>query len=628
MSRGVVMSHPVCLIENQNTPEGYKLVINQKAVQILEDITEPVVPVAIVGKYRTGKSYLMNKLAGSNDGFALGSTIQSKTKGIWMWCVPHPHKPGHTLVLLDTEGLGDVEKGDRKNDSWVFSLAVLLSSTLVYNSVGTIDQESLEKLHYVTELTERIKLKAKTSNDDDESAEFKRTFPSFIWCVRDFTLKLEQEGKQITEDEYLQMALNLKPGFSKAAREYNFPRECITHFFHSHKCFVFERPASTEDLQRLEELSESQLEPRFVKQAHRFCDFVFNNSQTKTLAGGHCVTGRMLGTLAVTYVESIRSGSVPCMENAVLALAQIENTAAIQKALSVYEAEMKQAEGTFPTETQDEFLSKQTQCEKKAVKVFMDRSFKDDKREYQGKLMGDLQQKHQEFAKRNEEASIHKCQDLLQVLSANLEKGIKNVVFSKPGGHKQYLKEKQKIMDTYNNSPGKGIKAALVLQQFIEGKKNIEMTVLQADESLTKQQKEMEEEKMKKEAAEKKLQEEKENARQLERTRKEQTQRLEQQAIMLKEKLEEERHMLLKENEWMIKEKMKEREKLAQEGLHNKAGMLGEQVNALQHQNNEISSPNWILEGIGTLVEVASLALPGAFGKAATVVSSFIRRIF
>lgn len=43
-------------------------------------------------------------------GFALGSTIESKTKGIWMWCVPHPSKQGHTLVLLDTEGLGDVHK--------------------------------------------------------------------------------------------------------------------------------------------------------------------------------------------------------------------------------------------------------------------------------------------------------------------------------------------------------------------------------------------------------------------------------------------------------------------------------------------------------------------------------------
>lgn len=43
-------------------------------------------------------------------GFNLGSTVRSETKGIWMWCVPHPTKPQFKLVLLDTEGLGDVEK--------------------------------------------------------------------------------------------------------------------------------------------------------------------------------------------------------------------------------------------------------------------------------------------------------------------------------------------------------------------------------------------------------------------------------------------------------------------------------------------------------------------------------------
>ena len=44
----------------------------------------------IAGKYRTGKSYLMNRLAGGNSGFGLGATIQSETKGIWMWAKPHP----------------------------------------------------------------------------------------------------------------------------------------------------------------------------------------------------------------------------------------------------------------------------------------------------------------------------------------------------------------------------------------------------------------------------------------------------------------------------------------------------------------------------------------------------------
>jgi len=43
-------------------------------------------------------------------GFQLGSTVQAKTKGIWVWCVPHPHEADTCLALLDSEGLGDVEK--------------------------------------------------------------------------------------------------------------------------------------------------------------------------------------------------------------------------------------------------------------------------------------------------------------------------------------------------------------------------------------------------------------------------------------------------------------------------------------------------------------------------------------
>lgn len=71
-------------------------------------------------------------------GFSLGSTVQSHTKGIWMWCVPHPQKPDHTLVLLDTEGLGDVEKVSIENsvlgqapDFWIFSTYFNFSSNKI-----------------------------------------------------------------------------------------------------------------------------------------------------------------------------------------------------------------------------------------------------------------------------------------------------------------------------------------------------------------------------------------------------------------------------------------------------------------------------------------------------------------
>jgi len=43
-------------------------------------------------------------------GFPLGPTVRAETKGIWMWCLPHPSQAGVALVLLDTEGLGDPNK--------------------------------------------------------------------------------------------------------------------------------------------------------------------------------------------------------------------------------------------------------------------------------------------------------------------------------------------------------------------------------------------------------------------------------------------------------------------------------------------------------------------------------------
>ena len=58
------MRGPECLIENVNR----RLLVNPKALKILSAIRQPVVVVAIVGLYRTGKSYLMNRLAGKNKG--------------------------------------------------------------------------------------------------------------------------------------------------------------------------------------------------------------------------------------------------------------------------------------------------------------------------------------------------------------------------------------------------------------------------------------------------------------------------------------------------------------------------------------------------------------------------------
>ena len=67
----------------------------------------------------------------------------------------------------------------------------------------------------MTELTELIRIKSSPISDDvQDSVEFVRFFPDFVWTVRDFMLELEFDGNPITEDEYLENALKLIPGIN------------------------------------------------------------------------------------------------------------------------------------------------------------------------------------------------------------------------------------------------------------------------------------------------------------------------------------------------------------------------------------------------------------------------------
>uniref|UniRef100_A0A8C3WV75 GB1/RHD3-type G domain-containing protein n=1 Tax=Catagonus wagneri TaxID=51154 RepID=A0A8C3WV75_9CETA len=432
MASGSNTMDPICLIENNNQ----LLSVNQKALQILEKISQPVVVVAIAGLYRTGKSYLMNRLAGQNHGFRLGSTVRSETKGIWMWCVPHPSKPDHTLVLLDTEGLGNVEKGDPKNDSWIFALAVLLSSIFVYNSMNTINHQALEQLNYVTELTELIRTKSSSENDGVEDAsEF-----------------LKLNGHPVTEDEYLENALKPIPGtHTHLAQISNLPREYIRHFFPKRKCFVFDRPINNKKLlASIENVSEDQLDPEFQEQTKKFCSYVFTNARTKTLRDGITVTGNRLGTLVVTYVDTINSGGVPCLESAVTTLAQLENSAAVQKAADHYSEQMAQRL-SLPTDTLQELLEVHAACEREALAVFMECSFKDDTQEFQRKL----EVIYQSF---RQKASVKYCQHTLDQLSKALRESISAGTFYAPGGHELYRRAKEMLERDYCQVPRKGVK--------------------------------------------------------------------------------------------------------------------------------------------------------------------------
>jgi hypothetical protein len=179
---------------------------------------------------------LLNKIILQNEGnqvgFGVGPTINPCTKGLWVWSKPiitkYKEKDLKVLVI-DSEGIGALNE-DANHDTRIFLLALLLSSYFIYNSMGTIDETALQNISVIVNLSKEIQIKERELTTDTD--EIPKYFPSFLWVVRDFTLRLVNNiGDQINSKEYLEKALELQKGASDAIENKNKIRRMIKHFF-------------------------------------------------------------------------------------------------------------------------------------------------------------------------------------------------------------------------------------------------------------------------------------------------------------------------------------------------------------------------------------------------------------
>ena len=255
--------------------------------------------ISLIGKYRTGKSFLLNKVFLKKKGFNVGSSIKACTKGIWLWSNPllisNSFCEEFPVFLIDTEGLCAYDE-EINHDSKIFLISVLISSLLIYNSFGTIDEQALNNLSLIVNLSKNLNKS--------------KYFPSFLWILRDFALKLEDnEGNLITAKEYLENALNAKN------EEKNYVRNVIKNYFKERDCFTIVRPVENEsDLQRLNYLEDEKIRPEFLEQIEILRNKIFMIVKPKNFEGKN-FSGENFFFFVENVVECVNNGNVPNIEN-------------------------------------------------------------------------------------------------------------------------------------------------------------------------------------------------------------------------------------------------------------------------------------------------------------------------
>lgn len=185
-------------------------------------------------------------------------SVNACTRGLWFYAEPITiEKEGEIfdIYIMDSEGLGGVDK-NQNYDVKIFTLAVLLSSFLIYNQVGVIDETAITNLSLVTNLAKNIQIQQRSNqmqqqaNNSEQLSEY---FPQFLWVLRDFILELaDEDGNSITPNEYLELCLKEAEGFSQKINEKNRIRNLIKSFFRNRYCFTMIRPTDDErDIQNL-----------------------------------------------------------------------------------------------------------------------------------------------------------------------------------------------------------------------------------------------------------------------------------------------------------------------------------------------------------------------------------------
>lgn len=293
------------------------LEVVSEGVSRLEAMREKLAIVAVVGGYHSGKSFLLNALNGANSGFEIKAGHEATTEGLWIGVTDMVSTvDGSKILLLDTEGFSAAGVAE-SFDAQVFSIAMLLSSHLVYNSKNVITQAEVEYLETLARRAHLWSLATDVRSDN---------FPPLKWAVQYFTSDLGS----VTPTKWLQTfigdCIGKKCGDEVGVHSHTpiGSRPLIDGNYTLAKLFnrdvnarVFYPPTTTcQSLSRLDVLPTHSLDPDYLSQIEAFRSEIIDSTVSRETAlpgseGTFGTFGAGLAARLVRLVEAARDGRLP-----------------------------------------------------------------------------------------------------------------------------------------------------------------------------------------------------------------------------------------------------------------------------------------------------------------------------
>ena len=292
--------------------ESGRLSLSPESSSLIKQIPGNLSIISVCGPSKSGKSTLSNLLVSNSlAGFELSHDNSVSTEGVWLWAEPIRTKDSQ-ILFLDCQASKFFENSSRV-EMKLYTLIVLLSSCLVFNTRGVIDEESIRQLNLLMCFTHLIDYTQDYSNSpEDIDARISQETPKLVWVLRDFSLAIvDDDGRTLQAKEYMESLLSMPSFMGKSAVKNEKILKDFLKVFKLRECFTLPRPTQTQDeLEDLDIAKYESLREAFRLRFEEFKESVLEHCPVKRFNGIE-VTGFQLVTLVEEILEVLNDEETP-----------------------------------------------------------------------------------------------------------------------------------------------------------------------------------------------------------------------------------------------------------------------------------------------------------------------------